>query len=116
MKNIDERKKRYLKDTLQVRMGGLAANLARVGSFSVHEGGKVAVISLIEESKYFIEWIAVEYDIWTAAELVDIQRQLAKWNREIEFVWTDSLKRKEIGDQAKEISARLITKSGLLDQ
>lgn len=116
MKNIDERKSRYMKDTLPIRMGGLAANLARVGSFSLHEGGKIAVIGLLEESKYFIEWTAVEYDIWTAAELVNIQRRLVKWNREIESIWADAVRRKEIGDQAKEISAELLSKSGLLDQ
>jgi len=103
-------------DPLPVRMGGLAANLARVGSFSVHEGGKAAVIGLLEESKYFIEWTAVEYDVSTAAELVDIQRQLVKWNRAIDSIWTDADKRKEIGDQAREISTRLLSKSGLLDQ
>lgn len=116
MNNIDERKNRYLQDGLRVRMGGLAANLARVGSFSGHDRAKVAVIGLLEESKYFIEWTAAEYDISTAAELIDIQRLLAKWQRSIDSIWNDSLKRAEIGSLANEISNRLLAKSGLLNQ
>ena len=29
MNNLDERKRRYLQDDLSIRLGGLAANLAR---------------------------------------------------------------------------------------
>ena len=116
MKNIDERKSRYLLDSLPISMGGLAANLARVGSFAEHVGAKVAVIGLIEESKYFIEWTAIEFDILTTTELVDLQRRLALWHRTIDVIWEDDTKRLEIGSQAKEISTRLLAKSGLLNQ
>ena len=116
MKNLDERKSRYLRDSLPIRMGGLASNLARVGSYSIHDGGKIVVIGLLEEAKYFIEWTANEYDLSTTVELVDIQRLLANWHLNIDSIWNDSAKRKEIGDHAKKISVRLLLKSGLLDQ
>lgn len=116
MKNADERRNRYLRDTLPIRMGGLAANLARVNSFAVHPGGKDAVAGLIEESKYFIEWTAIEFDISTATELVGIQRRLAQWHRNIDSIWKDENLRLAIGLEAKDISNRLLAKSGLLNQ
>ena len=36
MKNLEAIQERYLRDPLPVRLGGLAANLARVESFSNH--------------------------------------------------------------------------------
>lgn len=116
MNDIEGRKDRYMRGTLPIRMGGLAANLARVSSFSEIDGARVAVIGLIEESKYFIEWTALEYDISTTVELIDIQRLLAKWHFNIDRIWNDATRRKEIGNKSKELSDKLLTKSGLLDQ
>lgn len=116
MKNADERKSRYLMDSLPVRMGGLAANLARVGSVVAFPKGKIVVIDLFEESKFFIEWTAADFDVETAAELVDVQRKLVRWQRSIDTFWDDEARRMEFGAEAKYISDRLLAKSGLLNQ
>ncbi len=116
MNNAEGRKSRYLRDALPIRIGGLAANLARVSSFSKIDGARSAVTGLIEESKFFIEWTAIEHDLSTTVELIGIQRILANWHLNIDLIWRDSVKRNEIGDRAKKISDRLLLKSGLLDQ
>lgn len=116
MNNLEERKDRYLKDSLSIRMGGIAANLARVGSFVAFPQGKVAVGGLLEESKYFIEWTAAEFDIDTAVELVDIQRKLIRWQSSIDKFWDDEVMRKAVGAEAAGISELLIKRSGLLNQ
>ena len=63
-------RERYLRDDLPIQLGGLAANLSRIKSFASHDANREAVESLLEESKFFIEWIAPEAEIDTAAELV----------------------------------------------
>ena len=116
MTNLEERKDRYLKDSLSIRMGGIAANLARVGSFVAFPQGKVAVRGLLEESKYFIEWTAAEFDIDTTVELVDIQRKLVRWHSNIDKFWDDEVMRLAVGVEATGISEFLIERSGLLTQ
>ena len=96
-------------------MGGLAANLARVGSFVAFPKGKIAVDSLLRESKYFIEWTAAEFVPETAAQLVDIQRKLIRWQKQIDLSWDDGTTRIDIGIEAKGLSDILLSKSGLLD-
>ncbi len=55
MKDWTAIRDRYLRDEFPVRLGGLAANLARIKSFSDHPDHRDAVESLLEESKFFIE-------------------------------------------------------------
>ena len=81
MNNLDERKNRYLRDPLPIRLGGLAANLARVKSFSMLTANASAVFDLFEESKFFIEWTAADVDVSTTEQLVDLQLQIAVWQR-----------------------------------
>ena len=116
MTNLEERKERYLKDSLSIRIGGIAANLARVGSFVAFPQGKAAVGGLLEESKYFIEWTAAEFDIDTAVELVDLQRKLVRWHSNIDKFWDDEVMRMAVGVEATGISELLIERSGLLNQ
>ena len=56
MNDLTAIRDRYLKDELPVRLGGLAANLARIGSFSKNTGNAEPVGDLVSESKWFIEW------------------------------------------------------------
>ncbi len=72
MESIDNIKERYLKDDLSTRLGGLAANLSRIKSFSRHEANQNAVESLLDESRFFIEWTARDTEIETTAELVEL--------------------------------------------
>ena len=116
MKDLNERKERYLRDPLPVRMGGLAANLARVGSFVSFPKGKTAVGDLLFESKYFVEWTAAEFELETTVELVDLQRKLVRWHRNIDRLWNDDNLRTELGAEARKISERLIERSGLANK
>ena len=116
MTNTEEIKKRYLQDTLAVRMGNLASNLLHIRTLSRMRKDKLAFVNLIEESQFFIEWTALEYEISITAELIDIQRLLAKWKLKVDAIWDDPVTLNAVGDEAKEISNYLVIKSGLLDQ
>jgi hypothetical protein len=89
MKDWTTIRDRYLRDNVSVRLGGLAANLRRIKSFAGHDANLAVVESLLEESKFFIEWTAREADIDTAAELVEFQIQLARWQHYWPTLWTD---------------------------
>lgn len=107
------RQTRYLRDALPVRLGGLAANLSRIASFSRHIDNRDAVLGLLDESKHFIEWTAWEASIDTAAQLVELQIQLARWQRNLSQLWPDPEKRQAMGEQAQVWSERVLKLSGL---
>lgn len=116
MNNLEERKKRYLQDDLPIRLGGLAANLARVNSFVQNSANKESVNSLLQESKHFIEWTAQETDVKISAELVDLQIIIARWQLKLDEIWNNETQRLKIGEQAKMLSNKVLNNSGLLDR
>jgi len=108
-------KSRYLRDDLTVRLGGLAANLARVRSFSKYEEQGDFVRRMIEESTHFIEWTALDARSEIQPELVDLQVQLALWQLNWPLIWTDPNRRQAVAALAGKWSDRILELSGLLD-
>jgi len=114
MKDWTAIRERYLRDNLPVRLGGLAANLSRIKSFAAHDASREAVESIIDESKFFIEWTAAEAEVGTAAELVELQVQLARWQRNWARIWGDRAQRNTVIEQSVSWSKRVLEMSGLL--
>ena len=54
---------RYMRDPLPIRLGGLAADLARIQSFSDHPDHRDVVADMLEESRFFIEWTAPDAEL-----------------------------------------------------
>lgn len=103
-----------MRDPLRVRLGGLAANLARVKSFADHDGHRDVVESLLDESKFFIEWTAPDAALDVQAELVELQLQLARWQRTWPDIWADPPRRTAVTEQAGAWSERLLQIARLL--
>jgi hypothetical protein len=116
MKDWSRIKERYLRDDLRVRLGGLAANLARVASFSDHAGHRESVEDLLTESKLFIEWTAGDASMGTQVELMQLQVQLARWHVRLDQDWPDEGARSDMAGAARQWSNRLLGLSGLLRQ
>ena len=114
MKDWTQIRERYLRDDLPVRLGGLAANLSRIKSFSANEASCEVVESLIDESKMFIEWTAAQAEINTAEKLVEIQIQLALWQLQWLKIWPDASKRAKVAEDASLWSKQVLEMSGLL--
>lgn len=114
MKDWTAIRERYLRDGLSVRLGGLAANLRRIKSFSSHDTNGEVVERILDESKYFIEWTAAETGIDTAAKLVELQIQLACWQRQWAGIWTDRVQRDRVAEESNAWSKRILDLSGLL--
>ncbi len=113
MRELGAIRERYLRDDVPIRLGGLAANLSRIASFAASDAGCDAVASLIDESKLFVEWTAAETEIDMAAELVQLQIQLADWQRSWEQTWADLYRRRQVADEAGAWSRRVLAMSGL---
>jgi hypothetical protein len=107
-------RERYLRDPLPVRLGGLAANLARVQSFSDHPEHRDIVERLLEKSKFFIEWTALEASLDVQAALVGLQVQLARWQHSWPRIWADPVQRHAVAQQSGRWSERVLTYSRLL--
>ena len=73
MKNLEAIKTRYLQDDLRVRLGGIAADLARIASWLFQSCDWEAVQSMLEESKFFIEWTTPEAPLNVQALLVNFK-------------------------------------------
>jgi len=115
MKDYTAIRQRYMRDDLPVRLGGLAANLRRVKSAADRDENRVAVEGLLDESKHFIEWTAAEADIDKAAELVELQLQLARWQYKWHDIWNDPVRRREVAEQSGRWSDRVLELSGLME-
>jgi len=114
MKELKAIQERYLRDELPVRLGGVAANLARVQSFSNHSGHRDVVEQLLNESKFFIEWVAPDTELEFQAELVELQVQLACWQRAWAHIWADPARRAAVAKRSGAWSKRVLEMSGLL--
>ena len=112
MDNLAKRHDRFMADPLPVRLGGIAANLARVASCSSDARNHEAVLDMIEESKWFIEWAAPEAGLDVAARLVEIQVSLALYELRMR-AGADSVD--HIADAALAWSEEVLQMSGLLD-
>ncbi len=114
MKDWAAIRERYLRDDLPIRLGGIAANLSRVKSFAAHDANQAAVASLLQESKFFIEWAAAEADAHTAARLVELQVQLARWQRNWDRIWQDRTLRQQVATASGQWSQQILELSGLV--
>jgi len=104
---------RFMRDNLSVRLGGIAANLARIRSFSDHPEHRYVVETLLDESKFFIEWTAPSAGIELQVELVELQLQLARWHRSWADIWADQVQRKAVAEQAHYWSKRVLEMSDI---
>ncbi len=114
MKDWASIRERYLRDAVPIRLGGLAANLARIKSFSDHPDHREVVESLLDESKFFIEWTAHETVLETQVKLVELQLQLARWQCVWKDIWANPTERVAVAEQAGIWSKQVLALSGLL--
>ena len=116
MKDFESVKARYLRDPIPVRLGGLAADLARIGSTSVNLANAPAVEVLMEQARRFIEWTAAELQVDAAGELMDLQLALTLWLDVWEHARAHPVQRALLAHEAMCWSDRVVALSGLAAQ
>jgi len=115
IRDLSEKRNRYLQDELPIRLGNLASNLAHISSFAKGGRNPNAVERLLDESRFFIEWTAADAELEAAAELVEIQIQLSWWYHHWKDEQTNPSQLSKIAQQSKAWSDRVLDLSGLLE-
>jgi len=116
---VDKQRKRerFLRDSVQIRLGGIAADLARIDAFSNNPLHGEVVLSMIDDSKHLCEWAGLDaapMDIKTTHALLILQRQLVKWQYHFDDIYADPVRRAEMAETARAWSNHLLVLSGLL--
>src|SRR3989338_5297145 len=93
-------RERYLRDPLPIRLGGLAADLARIATCAGDDRDHAVVASLLEEAEYFSEWAAPDAPHDVQVTLAELQVQLAVWRRR----WTTGRREPAIGPESEQWS------------
>lgn len=107
-------RERYMQDDVPVRLGNLASNLKRIQSFVANPALCEAAHRIVRESTYYIEWTALDLDVDTCAELVELQVQLAGWHLHWRAIWNDPQRRSAVAEQTGAWSDRVLHLSGLM--
>ncbi|MEG4332598.1 hypothetical protein QUB40_11805 [Microcoleus sp. AT9_A2] len=113
MRDGNALKERYLREDLPIRLGNLAFNVARIKSRCQNAANGEIIESLLQESKLLIEWTAQDAEIEIAAELVELQIQLACWHYSWARVWEDATQRMRVGEEGRIGSEKVLNMSGL---
>ena len=108
MKDLTRMRERFIRDGSSVRMGNLASNLLRLGKWIQTGHNDEAIVDLMREIAWLMEWSG---DL-ASAELADMQREICRWRR----VWPVEQARHILALRAFQMSNRILEWSGLLEQ
>jgi len=109
------RRERFLRDPVPIRLGNLAANLARIRSFS-QAGSLDGVRGLIEESRHFADWAVAGASDDALALLRRLLRHLTRWLGALSSILPSEESRRTLGEEAATWSRRLLGQAGLGSQ
>ena len=106
---------RYMRDSLPVRIGGIAANLSRIRSFSQDFDSCETVSDLIGETKCFIDWIKPDPTMTSDASsaLTELAEDLDRWENTCRAAWSTEHNRLAISREAGEWAQHVLQLSGL---
>jgi hypothetical protein len=100
MNNLSDLEMTFRCDRLSVRMERLIDNFQRMEALSSDGANAETVLTIVRETKVFLELTALDLDVNRAFELAQIQRQLSRWHIHWLEVWTNDASRLEISTLA----------------
>ena len=101
-------RERFMRDRSSVRMGNLASNLLRLSKWVQKRQNDEAVVDLMREIAWLMEWCG---DM-ASVELADMQREICRWRR----AWPIEQARPILALRASQMSNRILERSGLLEE
>ena len=108
MRDLQGMRERYLRDEKPIRMGNMASSLLRLSQWVQKRHRDEAIIDLMREIAWFMEWNG---DL-ALAELADMQREICRWRR----VWPVEQARPILSLRALQMSKRILELSGLSER
>jgi hypothetical protein len=106
MRDLKRMRERYLRDERRVRMGNLASSLLRLSNWVRIRQKDEAIIDLMREIAWFMEW----NEDFASVELADMQREICRWRR----IWPVEEARTILALRALQMSNRILELSGLV--
>lgn len=107
MRDLTHLREWYLRDEPAVRLGNLASNLLRLSQWVRMRRSEDAVVDLMREIAWLMEWVGDG----ATAELADMQREICRWRR----IWPVESARSILALRAQQMSARVLEMSGLVE-
>jgi hypothetical protein len=89
MNNWNDSEMAFRCERLSVRLERLAQNFLGLAQLSQDETQADMALTLIQESKAFLELTAIDLDVDSAFELAQMQRQLSRWHIHWPGVWAN---------------------------
>jgi len=108
MRDLKRMRERYMRDGGSTRLGNLASNLLRLSEWIRTHYHDEAIIDLMREIAWMIEWNG---DL-ALRELVDMQREICRWR----LTWPVEEVRSSLALRTRQMSARTLELSGLLEK
>ena len=108
MLNMETIKSRYMQDGLDKRLGGIAANLTRIASFSVNPQNWEAVQTMLEETEFFIEWAVPDAPLNVQVFLVEVQVQMSLWHRNWPMIYSKIQNRENLQQWSRLVSEKVL--------
>ncbi|MFH1335811.1 MAG: hypothetical protein ABII96_04785 [Candidatus Zixiibacteriota bacterium] len=108
MLNMETIKSRYMQDGLDKRLGGIAANLTRIASFSVNPQNWEAVQTMLEETEFFIEWAVPDAPLNVQVFLVEVQVQMSLWHRNWPMIYSKIQNREKLQQWSRLVSEKVL--------
>jgi len=103
-------RQRYLRDPMPIRLAGLASDLSRIAACAAEQRDAAALLSLLEEGKWFAEWAAPDAPLDIQATLAEVQVLMAVW----QLRWIAGRPEPLMAEEARRWSDRLLALSGLV--
>lgn len=101
-------------DRLSVRLERLATNFLQIAILSDALDNQDQTLSIVRQSKSFLELTAVDLDFDNAFELAQIQRRLSHWHRRWGDIWQSDVDRQSIATAANHWAQQVRTIAGVL--
>ena len=105
MRDLKRMRDRYLRDKRPVRLGNLASSLLRLSTWVRMGHPDEAVIDLMREIAWYMEWNG---DL-ASLELANMQREICRWRR----IWPVETARSILVLRALQMSNKVLEWSGL---
>jgi hypothetical protein len=107
MNTVTLNQERFQLQDIPTRLNNLAAHLEQIQSLILTGTNSDEVVSLMRESRYYIEWIVTEFvdiDVDSSFELVELGRVLTQWLFNWEKIWVDTDERGKVAQIAGSLS------------
>lgn len=112
---LQAKKERYLSDKITTRLGNLASSLARLATYVSRRSPREAVLHLLREAEYFIDWTGPQVAPEIQSDLAEMQVELARWRLRCDRSPSNEIDREAVASFARDSSQRVLQWSGLLE-